>query len=589
MVRRRRLPAIAASPKKVTAAAAKLLQQGRSHACLPSFGRKELEKKPCATRPSDALVAEHFPMMVMSMVALMDLGKMQPLEICMQRDLVAHYLSKLAFTSIVFFISHQWLARTEPDPDSVQLRCLQTFLKKMQAGCAKAMFRSGDWETFKDGTAPSANKISTQVNEIKAMFSRHACAHPEQDPEQVLAEDCRRGSVWIDYHSIPQIVQPGQVSPGPRQYNAADQDNAIRSIPFYIEQSSFFIVLAPTATHKDTGDICNFGSWRQRGWCRLEEWSNMLSHQNMVPLVLTEERVQPIGVTDFFLFHGFTRRGSVCLGDFSCCKFGHVTPTGEPVACDRERVSNLLKEMWTSKVRKVSEVKHSYATLHYRCCETQLFAQTSDAPYEATWAGLSGDRTPEVVLRRIDDDVDSGLITFRTIIVACLLGDERVVRLCVARGDDPACTTKDVTGLSPLQSACISGNHSLVKFLLSCPQVTKEEVNRSTDELRLTAIWRAACNGYADIVKTLVEAGAKPDPERNDGRRPLHVAADHGHLEVVQALIAAGHPLDVQDHAGRTALDWASTHDSLWGCQLRKSDVKCLLEAQVLPARMMKA
>merc|ERR1712117_356660 len=124
------------------------------------------------------------------------------------------------------------------------------------------------------------------------------------------------------------------------------------------------------------------------------------------------------------------------------------------------------------------------------------------------------------------------------------------------------------------------GNHSLVKFLLSCPQITTEEVNCSTGDLKLTAIWWAACNGHTKIVKALVEAGANPDPERTDVRRPLHLAANHGHAEVVQALVASGHPLDVQDHKGRTALHWASIGFSMWGCQRRKNNVvKCLLEA----------
>ena len=45
---------------------------------------------------------------------------------------------------------------------------------------------------------------------------------------------------------------------------------AVNSIPAYIEQTSIILVLAPPATHTDTGASCSYGSWRQRGWCRME-------------------------------------------------------------------------------------------------------------------------------------------------------------------------------------------------------------------------------------------------------------------------------------------------------------------------------
>ena len=37
-----------------------------------------------------------------------------------------------------------------------------------------------------------------------------------------------------------------------------------------------FVILAPRCRHSDLSQ-CGFGSWSQRGWCRLELWCKMLS------------------------------------------------------------------------------------------------------------------------------------------------------------------------------------------------------------------------------------------------------------------------------------------------------------------------
>ena len=53
------------------------------------------------------------------------------------------------------------------------------------------------------------------------------------------------------------------------------QLRAIGSIPYYIERSTYFLVVAPRAEHRETGARCDLESWRGRGWCRLEEAANL--------------------------------------------------------------------------------------------------------------------------------------------------------------------------------------------------------------------------------------------------------------------------------------------------------------------------
>ena len=42
---------------------------------------------------------------------------------------------------------------------------------------------------------------------------------------------------------------------------------AANSIPAYIELSTHLLIVAPPVKHRETGKLCDFGSWLQRGWC----------------------------------------------------------------------------------------------------------------------------------------------------------------------------------------------------------------------------------------------------------------------------------------------------------------------------------
>ena len=75
----------------------------------------------------------------------------------------------------------------------------------------------------------------------------------------------------------------------------------------------------------------------------------------------------------------------------------------------------------------------------------------------------------------------------------------------------------------------------------------------------------AAWMGYADIVNTLIEAGANDEVDHSGKTALIHAAASDyfGNTETVNALIDAGSYVKHKDKSGRMAVDYARQNDKL--------------------------
>ena len=203
-------------------------------------------------------------MMVVTSGVLLALRVMRPFQELLQLGLV----KRLAPEAIATFISHQCLARDHPDPHGVQLRSLQLFLRTAGLGQIKDLFSEQDWNAFKSAMkieeVSSSIRSHVLIKEFMNEFSRHG----PKVPDEVLSEELAHSFLWIDFLSVPQDVR-------------ADDDSqlrAIQSIPYYIAQRSFFIVLCPNAEHSGADELSAYESWLQLGWCRFESWSHVLRH-----------------------------------------------------------------------------------------------------------------------------------------------------------------------------------------------------------------------------------------------------------------------------------------------------------------------
>ena len=87
--------------------------------------------------------------------------------------------------------------------------------------------------------------------------------------------------------------------------------------------------------------------------------------------------------------------------------------------------------------------------------------------------------------------------------------------------------------------------------------VTKSEArdtSRHSTEWResLSTLWIAAYNGYAAVVRILIDRGADINKARDDGATPLFIASAMGHVDVMSVLLERGADIDKDSDSGAT-------------------------------------
>jgi len=175
-------------------------------------------------------------------------------ELDEQVDNAMHQIGNLGFS--MCFVAFEDLQRMgslwshEKARDAGYLKMLDTFDELLDfVKSHPTVFCSHQWLGL-DYPDPASVHYPALLGAVETL-----CSQEQLDKQKLYC--------WVDYFSIPQS-------------NRNVKANAISSIGIFASVCRYFVAVAPTAQHVDTGLECNIESYLQRGWCRLEQWARLV-------------------------------------------------------------------------------------------------------------------------------------------------------------------------------------------------------------------------------------------------------------------------------------------------------------------------
>ena len=356
-------------------------------------------------------------------------------------------------------ISHQWVSAHHPDPEGQQLKVFQAAMVNLLNGSTEAK--------------PTLWSESLSF----AVGWRPHFAMTDISGSNVV--------VWYDYFSIPQDTQ----------IHSSEQRNAINSIPAYIDRCEFFVVLCPALKHATTLSPLNHHSWAERGWCRTEVMSRLLSVEKGSVLYIES----PEQVT----------LGSAWLSTFLCPGDGTFT-----VPSDREVVGKILRELVRKKLHS-HLIKGDFPSYRFLLNQQQLWLRKCGIP---SLPGLvTGD------MGEGSDEVETFLIQH---------GFIRVFEY-------------DKAGWTPLCYAALGGNPQMMEALLRKRADPNQAICKPSPTAYLfkgsSALSICSSSGNNEAMQILLRARANPNQPDSTGAIPLHHAAAYcDNVEGARLLLEAG-------------------------------------------------
>ena len=141
--------------------------------------------------------------------------------------------------------------------------------------------------------------------------------------------------------------------------------------------------------------------------------------------------------------------------------------------------------------------------------------------------------------------------TVETIFAAVEAGDTDAVARLLAQGADVNGTLNSAgEGKTPLMAAAAHNRLELIQPLVTAGAVVDQQEKPGGN----TALFYAAQLDNTDIVQMLLEEGADPDLQDENGWSPLHVAAQYGYLSTTRALLNGAADVNLPDNKGMTPL-----------------------------------
>jgi len=428
-----------------------------------------------------------YPMHVVSIKRLMQMSELLPHDEMQKRGWLTVYTKELR--GRILGVSHQWLSYTEPDPEGAHLQTLQQTITRLMSGEIKVV------EDF-------------WLQSLMFNTSGLKCNGKDVLPDMY---------VWIDYCCMPQVAH------GVSAALLKKAHHAVISIPAYMERCSLLLVLAPPCKHRETGSVCNYATWRGRGWCRTELLCCILAPQDIRLMVCTG-----VGAMPFLVHPCDGPRLTVGEGHFSCCQRGHQV-RGRQIPCDKEKVHRILKTMLEAKLLQLRHRGLHIERLFWASLRSTFFRglpevgeTTKDLPVEPALAQvLAVEQKVETCLQALD----SSAVTFRA---------------SLAWGDDEDAVARR-SGFTLLVCAALADSAKAVKELTTTSPSQDPNIALRQDYPNLAYMWKGnyplgVAMAYAgtDTLEALVEARADPHRTTSTGVDFLMMAACRGRHDNVE-------------------------------------------------------
>ena len=149
----------------------------------------------------------------------------------------------------------------------------------------------------------------------------------------------------------------------------------------------------------------------------------------------------------------------------------------------------------------------------------------------------------------VNETINSGATALHG---ASAFGQEQVARLLIERGAKLDMTTKH--GELPLHTAARNGYMHVVSLLLS---TDKSVIDKRRFSDGSTALHLAVEKQWAGAVKELIDWGADPGIEKEDGITSLYMTAISGNKSIAQMILASPMPFNVNI---QTVENWTALH-----------------------------